>query len=212
MTTHLSLQRMLVPTAQVSSLAEGTVTLPSARKQATAIPFQAMESIQTASGSGTSYTFSNIPDGFTHLELHLTTRNTQAASSWDWVYFQLNDDAGGNYYMYGLQAVQSGSSLSPTYALGSTIGYAGATPQGSTTSGSVSGTIIRLLNYSNRDRMTTFQSLSSCDVNSSESIFMMLSGHWNNKAVVNKITIANTPSRTFDSISHVELYGIKAEW
>lgn len=76
MTTHLGLQRILLPSAQVSQLTTGSITLPSA-KQSFIPPgdFQSIASI-TATGSTNSITFSSIPQTYTHLHIRGLIRNS----------------------------------------------------------------------------------------------------------------------------------------
>lgn len=69
MTTHLSLQRMLLPTAQVSDLTTGSITLPSA-PQPSIPPEEAWDYIAQSQPSGvTSVTFSSLPSGYSTFKI-----------------------------------------------------------------------------------------------------------------------------------------------
>jgi hypothetical protein len=76
MTTHLGLQRILLPSAQVSSLTTGSITLPSAR--GAFAPPADFESIATGIGTGSnnSITFSSIPTDYVHLQIRYHVFNS----------------------------------------------------------------------------------------------------------------------------------------
>lgn len=92
MTTHLSLQRMLLPTAQVSSLTTGSITLPGARGAFTQ-PTD-YQSITTLSLSGSStQQIANIPQTFHHLQV----RGHVGVTALNSLVVQFNGDTNSNY-------------------------------------------------------------------------------------------------------------------
>lgn len=115
MTTHLSLQRMLLPTAQVSSLTTGSITLPSAR-QAFVPPSPQWEWIATSTPTGvTTVTFSSIPTDYHTLKV-IGLANTSGDSILN---FTLNGVTSGysEYAKYGsasTTASSAGNAVSST--------------------------------------------------------------------------------------------------
>ena len=129
MTTHLGLQRILLPSAQVSQLTTGSITLPSARGAFVEPGDYALIERTVLSADATSFTFSSIPQTYKHLQIFATLANTSAGGAINASIFFNNDETGGNYQRHYLQnaysgGVSAGGSASATfnfvYAAGST--------------------------------------------------------------------------------------------
>jgi hypothetical protein len=103
MTTHLGLQRILLPSAQVSQLTTGSITLPSARGAFTipAIPgYTALATAVVTSGGTSDITFSGIPTNYSNLEIRFTAKTSRTGNSLDELVMQFNADTNTANYSY----------------------------------------------------------------------------------------------------------------
>jgi hypothetical protein len=66
------------------------------------------ESIATFTGGAGSFTFSSIPQTYTHLQLRVYANNTNGGGDWRGGFFRPNNDAGSNYWWH--YAYRSGTS------------------------------------------------------------------------------------------------------
>lgn len=99
MTTHLSLQRMLLPTAQVSDLTTGSITLPSARGAYSDTSYDLIETIALESASAT-VEFTSIPQTYQHLEVRYNAWTDRTANFLDDLNISFGNttyDTGSNY-------------------------------------------------------------------------------------------------------------------
>ena len=161
-----------------------------------------METIASTllTGSASSVTFSNIPQGYKHLQV----RHTVKASLDDqdvWVNF--NGDTGSNYsehriYANGTSVVSGG--LAPS----SKIEYFGRSGAGANV---FAANIVDILDYSNPNKNTTIRCMLGWDNNSSAFV-MFTSGAWYNTAPVTSMVI-QPQGGTFSQYSRFSLYGIK---
>ena len=98
MTTHLGLQRILLPSAQVSQLTTGSITLPSARTAFVSNSYESIATVSVGSGGQSTMTFSSIPSTYTHLQLRGLVRNSSASAGSLDMYMRFNGDSGASKY------------------------------------------------------------------------------------------------------------------
>jgi hypothetical protein len=206
MTTHLGLQRILLPSAQVSQLTTGSITLPSARQSF--IPPTAYESISTVTVTAStvsSITFSSIPATFTHLQIRAFCKSTTSDANVQSIFGQFNSDTGSNYARHFING--SGSAVGANGFASQTSMFFGTIINGTATSIFASN-VIDILDYANTNKYTTTRSLSGVDKNGAGGFLQFMSGLWMNTAAVTSITILPN-SDNFGEYSSFALYGIK---
>jgi hypothetical protein len=116
----------MIPSAQVSSLTEGSITLPSAKGTFTTNDFYF---IASGTGTGNTITLSSIPSTYKNLRIYYTGRTTAGSSDVDNTGLNFNGDTtSGNYkgYYWGTGEGAGGNFPLRTTASTSTAGYFGA--------------------------------------------------------------------------------------
>ena len=130
MTTHLGLQRILLPTAQVSSLTTGSITLPSARGQFV-VPvtdvFQSIETITPTQGTS-SISFASIPQTYQHLMIRGMMKSNDGGVGNGFAGMRYNNDSASNYWAangYGNGTSKLSLSYNLSYAMFGQTPYLG---------------------------------------------------------------------------------------
>lgn len=210
MTTHLALQRPMLPTAQVSALTSGSITLPSAR--GAFVDPTNFESIATytVSGSSTSViTFSSISQTYTHLVLRGLLKLSPTSGTDITCYVKFNSDAGSNYtwaVINGYNATASVGNRSVSTSTG--IGFTAA-PSSATALASMYGPmIVTIEDYSNSNKFTTLRSFDGDVANSTYGNLDYRGGVWANTAAVTQMDLY-AGSGNYVAGSTIALYGIK---
>jgi hypothetical protein len=166
-----------------------------------------MEPIATTlvgSGGAASVEFSNIPQGYKHLQIRGIVRYAGAAGN-NPMYLTLNNDSGSNYSWHGVYGngatASAGASINQSRIDIDRIAGANAASD-------IFGTfVIDILDYANTSKFKTTRNLGGIDQNGSGFIFFE-SGSWRNTAAVNTIKFV-PPSDNFVQHSRFSLYGIK---
>ena len=164
------------------------------------------ESIATSNpSSGTSITFSSIPQTYKHLQIRGIGR-TDRGNVGDVIYMRFNGDTGSNYRAHELWA--NGSSVS-SYDQGLSSYMAFDTPLtgGSTGSNIFGAFVIDILDYTNTNKNKTVRMLDGYDSNGAGQI-SFCSGLWMNTAAVTSITLPISFGQ-MQSGTQFALYGVK---
>jgi hypothetical protein len=206
MTTHLGLQRILLPSAQVSQLTTGSITLPSARGQF-APPIESYESIATTtlSSSNTTITFTSIPATFKHLQLRGIVRF--AGNDGGFGAYLNSDTTTSNYRSHRMGG--NGSVAFAGQIQDSFVGWTIATS--GNTSGIFTGIIFNFLDYASTSKYKTVRIFSGHDGNGSGQINLS-SILWENTSAISTITLNSRnqgSTSDFAQYSSFALYGIK---
>ena len=155
--------------------------------------------VGNSSGAG-SFTFSSIPQTFTHLQIRISHISQYAGGN---LIFRINGDTGSNYanhYLLGQGTVGlSGAAASQTSM--QMFGYVTGT---STTS--PTNMVFDLLDYTNTNKYKTAKAISGIDLNGSGEV-ELTSGLWMNTAAVTSITILTNGGWFTNSTA--QLYGIQ---
>ena len=164
-----------------------------------------METIASTllTGSASSVTFSNIPQGYKHLQIRFIARGSAQTNE---VWAQFNSDTGSNYsthQVYGSGAAAGASGTASTsYAK---VGELSGTNAGASIFGAG---VVDILDYTNTNKYKTTRALTGTDINGSGGYIVFVSGNWNSTSPINSITLYyNTYS--FSQYSRFSLYGIK---
>lgn len=163
------------------------------------------ESIATSTPSGTSVTFSSIPQTYKHLQIRVISRTTRNDAAVDGIYMRLNGDTAGNYSYHFIQG--NGSAASATAGTNTTTmvgAFLGADAQ--TAASIFTASIWDILDYTNTNKYKTTRSLTGYDANGAGGI-TFASGNWRNTNAVTSITML--AEGNFVANSHFGLYGIK---
>jgi hypothetical protein len=203
MTTHLGLQRILLPSAQVSTLTTGSITLPSAR--GSFIPPGDYYSIASTRG-GSSITFSNIPQTYKHLEVRMSLRDTSGTTGVAEWYCQFNNNStASNYWKNRIFA--DGSSITSTDGSVGTEGIWGThyPRNGSSLTGSA---ILYINDYSQTNKWKTVFAWGGGGQTTSANAAALSYGTFQTSAAITSLTIYPNMGG-FNSNNTFSLYGIK---
>lgn len=159
----------------------------------------------TVVGSGGSYniTFSDIPQGYKHLQVRMTVR---ASSSGNMLYAALNGDSSSTIAIHSL-----GGSGASAYANAATaVQYLRMQRQNgiTNTASTFTAGIIDILDYTSTNKYKTVRCFSGTDQNGSGAIDLE-SNLWQSTDAITSISFMLANSATFTQYSRVSLYGIK---
>lgn len=206
MTTHLGLQRILLPSAQVSSLTTGSITLPSARGAFAPSAYESIATYVVSSGGTSTVTFSSIPATYRHLQIRWMAReNTGSVTNGgENIRIRFNSDSSSNYSIHRMYGTGS------TY---STDGYANQTDvvvnglAGDGASASIYGMgVCDILDYRDSNKYKTIRYIGAVDLNGAGSVWFG-AGNWRSTSAISSIELRET-TNSFKEYSHFALYGI----
>lgn len=155
----------------------------------------------TVGSAVSSVTFSNIPSGFTHLQVRIIGNSSAA----DNASFQFNGDTGNNYNRWRLSGINAtvgaavGVSLPGAYVF-SSLGFP-------STSNYFGASIIDILDYGNTNKYKTMRSLSGADINSNGGV-ELTSNVWLSTAAITSMNIA-AYAGNWNTNTRISLYGVK---
>jgi hypothetical protein len=163
------------------------------------------ESIATANGNGsaTSFTFSSIPQTYTHLQLRFISR--VASASYALVSFN-GDTSASNYTWHELAG--NGSAASAGGATTGTFPGCVVNNAAGGTSGIYSAAVFDLLDYTNTNKYKTARSLAGVDKNGSGALALN-SNLWLSTSAVTSLSITFNGGFAIETGSQFALYGIK---
>lgn len=212
MTTHLGLQRILVPSAQVSSLTTGSITLPSARGQFS-IPgdYDSIATYTVGSGGQSFIEFTSIPQTYKSLELRISARGA-VSNTHITTLIQANGDTGANYT--GAELYKDGNNSGGTgHAVGETyISYGPFLPANQQSANIFGVGLIEIAEYTNTNMKKSFLIRTGYDNNAtgtpSWGHILMRQGLWNSTSAITSLKL--TPSTgSWAQYSIFALYGLR---
>lgn len=166
-----------------------------------------MEPIATnlLSSAAASVTFSNIPQGYKHLQIRALVRGTFADTN-TYPNIHFNGDTGSNYAWH----ILDGNGSSASAGAGSTQTSAGVpTFTAGNSTASIFGVLVMdILDYANTSKFKTVRYLGGHDQNGS-GIVRFSSGLWQNTAPITSIAFTALSSSNWATNSRFSLYGIK---
>ena len=217
MPTHLGLQRILLPSAQVSSLTTGSITLPSARGafDPTLGYTEAFESINstTLSTDTSTITFSSIPSTYRYLQLRGNIRLERSGDLAGELIIRFNNDSTANNYRSYYAGV-SGTTSTSTYAAtqtGSQTGYYGLRlPANNSLSNNFGAFIVDIYDYSSSAATTIRTSSGFLNNGTTTSNEEFGGAMWNDGSTVHTISLHLAFGTAIKTNSTLDLYGVKA--
>jgi hypothetical protein len=164
--------------------------------------FESIATVTVGSGGAATGECTSIPATYSHLQVRIISRNTQAGASDDWVEYSLNSDTTAtNYYRHRLYG--SGSSVGAESA---NTRYLFLSPNDGNTANVFGATVIDILDYANTNKYKTTRIMDGWDSNGSGYVNFM-SSLWKDTSAVSSITFSRL---TFSEYSHFALYGIRS--
>lgn len=166
-----------------------------------------MALIDSASPTGTgTVTFSSIPQHYTHLQLVISGRGTQAATNVN-VLLRFNNDSAGNYDWQIDQG--SGATEAASEGVAQTSILAAGIAAASATAGLAGNSTLTVFNYTNTDLNTTVQWNGGVQIGtSSGNVFVTQGyGNWRNTAAVTRIDLVLSAGN-WAAGSKISLYGL----
>jgi hypothetical protein len=178
------------------------------------------ESIATVTGNtSNSFTFSSIPQTFTHLQFRTMSRVSLASytfSAYSMRFGNGSVDTGSNYsnhrfYTSGNNTVTADGSFNDSSA------YAPFWTANNAIANNVAVSIVDILDYSNTNKYKTFKLITGFDNNNSgdagftansAAAIQFTSGNWRSNSAIDTISFTIGGSAT-NSIQSIALYGIK---
>jgi hypothetical protein len=167
--------------------------------------YDSLGSVLVPSGGLATITFSNIPQTYTHLQIRLLARGTNASTGGD-LSIQFNGDTASNYTYHQLYG--DGSSTAANSGANQTITY-GPTFTGANAPANVFGVgITDLLDYANTNKFKTIRTLSGQDQNGVNGFVNFRSGLWRSTSAISSMVLV-AAGGNFVQHSQLSLYGIK---
>ena len=177
----------------------------SANQSAAATSFESISTVSITS-NGQSATFSSIPQTYTHLQIRMLHRGTDAGAN-DTLYLRFNGLAPASgyrdHYLRG-----SGSSAVAGSAANSFLDLGNPGGNGNTT-GIFGASVIDILDYTNTNKYKTIKTLMGYDANGSGRIQFRSGFLTTTTNAITDIDIS-TLAGGFVANSSIALYGIKA--
>ena len=155
-------------------------------------------------GGVSTVTFSNIPQGYKHLQIRGFANNGNGTGGSTATTLRFNSDTGSNYAYHNL--IGNGTATSSGAVASTTAIFVTNAPQLSATASAFGFTIIDILDYTNTNKYKTIKTLHGADLNGSGQIILS-SGLWMNTSAITSITI--NPGGDAVQYTHFALYGIK---
>jgi hypothetical protein len=152
--------------------------------------------------------FSNIPQGYDHLQLRVMARSTYATGNFDWLYmFEFNGTGGGNFsghLLYGDgSSVYSNGNAANAYSA-----FLGYIPNANVTSNMFGLCIIDILDYSSTTKIKNIKTVFGFDANGSGQV-----GHCSGASPsvvgtnpITALTVGVSSPQTFAAGTKMELY------
>lgn len=222
MAPHLGLQRIMIPSAQVSSLTTGSITLPSARG---AFELGDFESIATAYGDGSSatITLNSIPSTYKHLQIHALYKGTATGSNTQgMLVMRFNSDSGSNYGVLQMSGAGAGQSTvagitrtGDTGMFNNVNFYYNSICSATNTGSAMAVAVIDVADYANTSFNKNVAFLMGREIgnNDGNSRAQMSAGAWGSTTAISSITFTildeSMSTTNFTSTTGFALYGIK---
>lgn len=191
-------------TFQVSAAnSQGSSAYSAASNSVTPVVPTSFESIATLTPtSGTSVTFSSIPQTYKHLQLRVTAHTASDGIS---LGLQFNGSTTSNYtghilYGNGTTTATIANVNDPQLTINA-IGMSTA---------NISGVgIIDIIDYASTSKNKTMNSFAGVNTNTGFTRISLISGFWPSTAAINSITILSLGGYAYQSGTSFALYGIK---
>jgi len=154
-------------------------------------------------GSTSGYTFTNIPQTFSHLQIRMFARFTGTSSLQSFLMYP-NSDGTANKSIHRVYG--SGTGTASQNFVNQDLWIASGIPTVSDPAGVFGVAIVDIFDYANTSKNKTFKSLSGSDCNGTGEIHIG-SGSWQTTTAISSFLIA-AGTGNMASGSRIDLYGI----
>lgn len=172
--------------------------------------FEWISSITVGSLGASSVSFTEIPQGYRHLQIRSVGRTNRGTYAIDDLKITFNNDTGNNYAWHGLYGTGTAAG---SIATTSTSGIVAYSTFGTTVATNLWGpSIVDILDYSNTTKNKTVRILGGTDSNNTGTVpgyIGLYSGLWMSTAAINSLTIVSNQAAIFQQHSTFSLYGIR---
>lgn len=170
--------------------------------------FDAIATVNAASGGSSSIEFTSIPSTYTHLQIRGIARTDRTGSpAQDALKLQFNSDTGTNYSHHYLSG--NASSVSAGANTSSSGIFIDGISNNSAATGVFGAFVIDILDYKNTNKNKTLMALSGWD-NNGVGIVWFESGMWLSTNAITSIKILPNTGPNFLQYSKFSLYGSKS--
>lgn len=184
----------------------GDSAYSAASNSVTPVNPSSFESIATANSTGTSVTFSSIPNTYKHLQIRFMARETDTGTTRDGIRVRFNSDTGSNYARHLLTG--NGSTASADAADTTVfIELQNCVTKAGTTSGTMGVGVVDIIDYASTSKYKTLRALTGADQNGAGSINLQ-SGLWMSTSAISTITL-DCLGTAYATGTTFALYGIK---
>jgi hypothetical protein len=170
----------------------------------------AYELIQTFSLSGSSFTLSDIPQTYKHLQIRYVIK-TDNNSTTDDINIRINGNTGSNYAFHNLRGTGSSvisTAVSPASFIGGQDGPMPVFGSGTGTTSMFASGVIDFLDYSSTSKTKVIRLLTGRTFTSNTRVSLS-SGLFNSTSAATSMTFYSQNGANFASGSRLSLYGIR---
>lgn len=160
---------------------------------------ETIASTLVGAGGASSVTFSNIPQGYKHLQIRALSRSTFAATNTS-IVIRMNSDSNSNYSYHSLNG--NGTTIGSYGVATDSFAISQMYPGASATASYFGGGVIDILDYANTNKFKTVRSFAGF-----VGYVALMSSCWRNTAAITTLTL--TTDGNFAQYSRLSLYGIK---
>lgn len=186
-----------------------------ASSQVVAVPnsYESIATVTAGAGGLGSVSFTSIPSTYTHLQLRITARSTNASANGIVTGLRFNGDTASNYSLHYLSAYQGAATAVEAGAIANASQmYAAVFAADGNAASIFSGAVIDILDYKNTNKNKTIRSITGYDINGSTSGYSsstLYSGNWRSTSAVTSIDLVMAAAGNYAQYSSFALYGIK---
>lgn len=170
--------------------------------------YEWISSVTVGSLGASSVSFTEIPQGYRHLQVRAIYRVNGGGAQTDTCRIRLNSSDTGysGHSLYG-----NGTSASSLNATSQTYGWASRTtiPAAGSTASVFGAMVLDVLDYSSTVKNKTLRTLEGVDTNSTNGAVALTSSLWANTAAVTSMTFTDENAYSFVQFSTFSLYGIR---
>ena len=197
-------------TFQVAAVnANGTSAYSSASNSVTPVVPSNFFLISTVAGSGTSITFSSIPNTYKAIQIRGISRDINGNANTGGIQLNFNSDTGSNYWSHRLGGLNSTVSAGSTPSAATLIQTFSSEPYNGLLANVFGATIIDIVDYANTSKNKTVKMINGTNVNTTDSnsgVYLQ-SALWLSTSAINSITLTTNASG-FATGSTFSLYGV----
>jgi len=203
----LSYSTQVLNDDKVTTFTGGSGSISLSPAPVTTGDYESIATVLVGSAGASSFTFSNIPQTYKHLQLRIIARTTFNHYD-DYLSMRFNGDSGANYTYHGIYA--QNATPPAAYGGGNSTILSLQRVAGATAPANTFGIVIAdILDYTSANKFKTFKNLGGCENNTQGSVYLH-SGVWQNTAAITSVQIfGGNASSTLVQYSHFALYGIR---